>query len=187
MTPLGLHHLMGTSHHFGPAPWVANLERPDWNPVYYHRAGPDGIGFDRTASGSNALSQYAPQIARRYADPHTTPPEFLLWFHHLPWDYQMPSGRTLWAELLDRYDIGVASAKNLQARWMALRPLIDARRHDEVAQRLARQVQNATLWRDACIAYFQSVSGLPLPPGVRPPAFPLEHYRALRYPYAPGN
>jgi alpha-glucuronidase len=187
MTPLGLHHLMGTSHHFGPAPWVANLERPDWNPAYYHRAGPDGIGFDRTASGSNALSQYAPEIARRYADPHTTPPEFLLWFHHLPWDYRMPSGRTLWAELLDRYDIGVASAKNLQARWMALRPLIDARRHDEVAQRLARQVQNATLWRDACIAYFQSVSGLPLPPGVRPPAFPLEHYRALRYPYAPGN
>jgi alpha-glucuronidase len=187
MTPLGLHHLMGTGHHYGPAPWVDNLERPDWNPVYYHRADRNGIGFDRTASGSNALAQYAPQIARRYADPHTTPPQFLLWFHHLPWDYAMPSGRTLWAELLNRYDTGVAAAKDLQARWTALRPLIDARRHAEVAARLARQVDNAVLWRDACIAYFQSVSGLPLPAGVRAPALPLERYKAMRYPYAPGH
>jgi alpha-glucuronidase len=187
MTPLGLHHLMGTGHHHGPAPWVANLERPDWNPVYYHRADRNGIGFDRTASGSNALAQYAPEIARQYADPHTTPQQFLLWFHHLPWDYTMPSGRTLWAELLVRYDTGVASARNLQARWAALRPLIDARRHAEVAQRLARQVDNAVLWRDACIAYFQSVSGLPLPPGVRPPALPLASYQAMRFPYAPGH
>jgi alpha-glucuronidase len=187
MTPLGLHHLMGTGHHYGPAPWVDNLERPDWNPVYYHRADRNGIGFDRTASGSNALAQYAPQIARRYADPHTTPPQFLLWFHHLPWDYAMPSGRTLWAELLNRYDTGVAAARDLQARWTALRPLIDARRHAEVAARLARQVDNAVLWRDACIAYFQSVSGLPLPAGVRAPALPLERYKAMRYPYAPGH
>jgi alpha-glucuronidase len=187
MTPLGLHHLMGTSHHHGPAPWVANLERPDWNPVYYHRADRNGIGFDRTASGSNALAQYAPEIARQYADPHTTPQQFLLWFHHLPWDYTMPSGRTLWAELLVRYDTGVASARDLQARWAAMRPLIDARRHAEVAQRLARQVDDAVLWRDACIAYFQSVSGLPLPPGVRPPALPLASYQAMRFPYAPGH
>nr|AGU10582.1 Glycosyl hydrolase family 67 middle domain [uncultured organism] len=187
MTPLGLHHIMGTGHHFGPAPWVDNLERPDWNPVYYHRAGRDGIGFDRTASGSNALEQYAPEIARQYADPKTTPEQFLLWFHHLPWDYAMPSGRTLWAELLARYDKGVADARALQARWTALRPLIDARRHAEEAQRLNRQVDNAVLWRDACIAYFQSVSGLALPPGVKPPAHPLEYYKSLSYPYAPGR
>ena len=187
MTPLGLHHLMGTSHHFGPAPWVGNLERPDWNPVYYHRADRNGIGFDRTASGSNALAQYAPALAGLYADPHTTPEQFLLWFHHLPWDYAMPSGRSLWAELLVRYDSGVAAAEDLHQRWTQLKPLVDARRYNEVEQRLARQVANARLWRDACVAYFQSVSGLPLPPGVRPPAQPLDSYKALRYPYAPGR
>ncbi|HEX5343222.1 MAG TPA: alpha-glucuronidase family glycosyl hydrolase [Duganella sp.] len=187
MTPLGLHHIMGTGHHHGPAPWVDNLERPDWNPVYYHRVDRNGIGFNRTASGSNALEQYAPEIARQYADPHTTPEQLLLWFHHLPWDYVMPSGRTLWAELLARYDRGVANARQLRARWQALKPLIDARRYTETEQRLNRQVDNAILWRDACIAYFQSVSGLPLPPGVAPPAHPLSYYKALHYPYAPGR
>jgi alpha-glucuronidase len=187
MTPLGLHHMMGTSHHHGPAPWVDNLERPDWNPVYYHRADRNGIGFDRTAGGTNALAQYAPEIARQYADPHTTPQQYLLWFHHLPWDYQMPSGRTLWAELLGRYDKGVADAKDLHARWAALKPLIDAQRYADTEARLTRQIANAVLWRDACIAYFQSVSGLPLPPGVKPPALPLEKYKALHYPYAPGR
>lgn len=187
MTPLGLHHMMGTGHHHGPAPWVDNLERPDWNPVYYHRAGRDGIGFDRTASGSDALAQYAPEIARQYADPRTTPEQYLLWFHHLPWDYAMPSGRTLWAELLQRYDSGVQSARELHARWMKLRPVIDARRHAEVEARLARQISNAVLWRDACIAYFQSASGLPLPPGVAAPPQPLEYYKAIRFPHAPGR
>jgi alpha-glucuronidase len=187
MTPLGLHHIMGTSHHHGPAPWVDDLERPDWNPVYYHRADRNGIGFNRTASGSNALEQYAPEIARQYADPHTTPEQLLLWFHHLPWDYAMPSGRTLWAELLARYDKGVADTKLLHARWQALKPLIDARRYTETEQRLKRQIDNAILWRDACIAYFQSVSGLPLPPGVAAPAHPLSYYKALRYPYSPGR
>ena len=187
MTPLGLHHIMGTGHHHGPAPWIDNLERPDWNPVYYHRAARDGIGFDRTASGTNALAQYAPEIARQYADPRTTPAQLLLWFHHLPWDYAMPSGRTLWAELLHRYDDGVRGARDMEARWMALKPMIDARRHAEVAQRLRRQVANAQLWRDACIAYFQSVNGLPLPAGVAPPPKPLEYYKAIHFPYAPGR
>ena len=187
MTPLGLHHIMGTGHHYGPAPWVANLERPDWNPVYYHRADRNGIGFDRTASGTNALAQYAPELAKLYADPHATPEQLLLWFHHVPWDYKMASGRTLWAELLARYDSGVAEAKDLQARWTRLRPMIDARRYADEEQRLAKQVKNAVLWRDACVAYFQSVSGLPLPAGVQPPAQPLEYYKALHYPYAPGR
>jgi alpha-glucuronidase len=187
MTPLGLHHIMGTGHHYGPAPWVANLERPDWNPVYYHRADRNGIGFDRTTSGTNALAQYAPELAKLYADPHATPEQLLLWFHHVPWDYKMASGRTLWAELLARYDSGVAEAKDLQARWVTLRPMIDDRRYNEEEQRLAKQVKNAVLWRDACVAYFQSVSGLPLPAGVQPPAQPLEYYKALHYPYAPGR
>ncbi|WP_323141986.1 alpha-glucuronidase family glycosyl hydrolase [Massilia phyllosphaerae] len=187
MTPLGLHHMMGTGHHHGPAPWVDNLERPDWNPVYYHRAARDGIGFARGAVGSNALAQYAPEVARRFADPATTPPAFLLWFHHLPWTYRMPSGRSLWDELVAHYDRGVAEAAAMQAEWERVRPLVDARRGADVAQRLARQREEAQWWRDACLAYFQQVNGLPLPPGSRPPAHPLEDYRALAFPYAPGH
>jgi alpha-glucuronidase len=187
MTPLGLHHLMGTGHHHGPAPWVADLKRPDWNPVYYHRADKKGIGFDRTASGSDAVAQYAPKLAREYADPRTTPEKYLLWFHHLPWDYKMASGRTLWAELLARYDGGVAAAADLQARWAKVKPYIDARRHADVTALLAKQHQEAVWWRDACIAYFQSVSGLPLPAGTRPPALTLEQYKARTFPFAPGN
>jgi alpha-glucuronidase len=187
MTPLGLHHLMGTGHHHGPAPWVDNLERPDWNPAYYHRAGRDGIGFDRTVAGSKALLQYAPEVARRFADPRSTPPELLLWFHHLPWDYRMPSGRSLWQELVAHYDQGVAEASLLQAEWARIRPLVDARRGDDVAQRLARQAVEAQWWRDACIAYFQTFAKRPLPAGYAAPPHPLAYYQALTFPYAPGN
>lgn len=88
---------------------------------------------------------------------------------------------------MGHYDSGVAAALDLQARWMRLQPAIDARRHAEVAARLATQVREALWWRDACIAYFQSVSGLPLPAGTRPPALSLDAYKALRFPYAPGR
>jgi len=187
MTPLGLHHLMDTGHHYGPGPWVNNLERADWNPTYFHKADRGGIGFDRTASGSNAVAQYAPPLARLWGDPRTTPPELLLWFHHLPWDYAMPSGRTLWAELVARYDRGVATVDDLGRRWAALRPGIDPQRHAEVAAYLAVQAREARWWRDACIAYFQSVSGLPLPAGVRPPEHGLGYYKGLRFGFAPGR
>jgi alpha-glucuronidase len=187
MTPLGLTHLMGTGHHYGPAPWVSDLARPEWNPAYYHRADSKGIGFDRTASGSNALAQYAPALAQRWADARSTPPEYLLWFHHLPWDYVLPSGRTLWAELLAHYDSGVAAVAEMQERWQRLKPQDDARRHQEVAQRLAVQRQEAQWWRDASIAYFQSVSKLPLPAGVQAPPHSLEYYKALHFPFAPGH
>ncbi|MDB5746846.1 MAG: alpha-glucuronidase, partial [Massilia sp.] len=187
MTPLGLHHLMGTGHHHGPAPWVDNLERADWNPVYYHRAGRDGIGFDRGPGGSNAVAQYAPEVARRFAAPATTPPELLLWFHRLQWSHRMPSGRTLWEELVNRYDHGVAEVAAMEAEWQRLRPLVDARRFEEVAQRLAQQHREAGWWRDASIAYFQQMSGLPLPAGVRAPARTLQHYQSLSFPHAPGR
>ena len=126
-------------------------------------------------------------VAKRWADPRTTPPELLLWFHHLPWDYAMPSGRTLWAELIARYDRGVAAVAGVRARWAALQPDIDAARHAEVTAYLAQQEREARWWRDACIAYFQSVSGLPLPAGVRPPERSLDEYKRERFPYAPGK
>ncbi|RST30206.1 alpha-glucuronidase [Sphingomonas ginkgonis] len=187
MTPLGLAHLMGTSHHYGPAPWVADLARPDWNPVYYHRAGRDGIGFDRTATGSNAVAQYAPEVARRLADRAAVGDDALLWFHHVPWTWRLDTGRTLWAELVHRYDRGVATVVRMRATWDGLRGRVDPHRHAEAAAFLAIQEQEARWWRDACLAYFQSVSGQPLPAGTRPPAHPLAWYEALRFPYAPGQ
>jgi alpha-glucuronidase len=187
MTPLGLHHVMATGHHYGPGPWVADLARPEWNPVYYHQAGPSGIGFDRTATGSNAIAQYAPALAARWADPATTPQTELLWFHHLSWDYRMPSGRPLWTELVHTYDRGVASVAQMQQTWSGLETEIDSQRFEEVSAFLAIQQNEARWWRDASIAYFSDVSGRAVPPGVPPPAHPLAYYKALSFPFAPGN
>lgn len=187
MTPLGLHHLMATGHHYGPASWVNDLERPDWNPTYYHRADARGIGFDRSPSGSNAVAQYAPDLARQFADPRTTPEPLLLWFHHLPWDYRMASGRSLWAALIAHYDRGVAALDDQRGQRAALRADVDPARHAGIARYMAVQAREARWWRDASIAYFQSVSGLPLPSGMRPPVQSLEAYKALRFSVAPGR
>jgi alpha-glucuronidase len=187
MTPLGLAHLMGTGHHYGPAPWVDDLARAEWNPFYYHRADADGIGLDRTASGSNAVAQYAARVAQRFASLDTVPDEHLLWFHRLPWDYRMRSGRTLWEELVAHYDRGVAEVAAMQADWATLEPFVDAERFAKTARLLEIQAREARWWRDACIAYFQSRSELELPPGVAWPEHTLEHYQSLRFPYAPGR
>ncbi len=186
MTPLGLAHLMGRSHHYGPAPWDAGSERPDWDPVYYHRADRNGIGFDRSATGSDAVSQYAPVLARRYGSLAQVPEQYLLWFHHVPWDHRMASGRSLWDELVIRYGHGVDEVKAMRATWYSLAPYVDAARHHETAAFLAIQQQEAQWWRDACVAYFQSLSGRPLPPGQPAPAHPLPYYQALSFPFAPG-
>lgn len=187
MTPLGLAHLMGTGHHYGPAPWVSELGRPEWNPVYYHRADEDGIGFDRTSSGSNAVAQYAPPVARRFASLERVRPELLLWFHHVSWDYRVPSGRTLWDELIARYDLGVAQVERMQSTWSSLEPYVDAQRFRKTSEYLAIQLEEARWWRDACLAYFHQVSGRPFPEGVRPPARSLKYYKSVEFPYAPGR
>ncbi|UNU01112.1 alpha-glucuronidase [Xanthomonas translucens pv. translucens] len=187
MTPLGLHHLMGRGHHYGPAPWDAGSARPDWDPVYYHRADRNGIGFDRSATGSNAVAQYAPPLARRFGDVRTVPEDYLLWFHHVPWDHRMASGRPLWEELIGRYDQGVAEVARMRATWAGLAPYVDAQRYRQVADFLAIQQREAQWWRDASIAYWQQVSGRALPPGTAPPPHPLAYYQSLSFPYAPGN
>ncbi|WP_399507545.1 alpha-glucuronidase family glycosyl hydrolase [Xanthomonas translucens] len=187
MTPLGLHHLMGRGHHYGPAPWDAGSARPDWDPVYYHRADRNGIGFDRSATGSNAVAQYAPPLARRFGDLRTVPEDYLLWFHHVPWDHRMASGRPLWEELIGRYDHGVAQVARMRATWAGLAPYVDAQRYRQVADFLAIQQREAQWWRDASIAYWQQVSGGALPPGTAPPPHPLAYYQSLSFPYAPGN
>mgnify|MGYP001405594549 CR=1 FL=1 len=143
MTPLGLHHLMGAGHHYGPAPWVDRAPRADWTSVYFHRADENGIGFDRTASGSNAVAQYAPPVAERFGNLQTVPEELLLWFHRLPWDYRMPSGRTLWEELVHRYTRGVQTVKTMRETWAKLSAYIDAERYEQVAAFLAIQEKEA--------------------------------------------
>ncbi|WP_336969130.1 alpha-glucuronidase family glycosyl hydrolase [Sphingobium aromaticiconvertens] len=187
MTPLGLAHIMATGHHYGPAPWVSELARPEWNPVYYHRADASGIGFDRTKTGSNAVAQYAPALARKLADPKTTPERDLLWFHHVGWDERLSSGETLWDALVHHYDAGVASVSEMQATWDALRGQVDAERFAQTQAFLVIQKRDATWWRDACLAYFQSITKRPLPASAAPPAHPLDWYKAQSLSYAPGN
>ncbi|WP_026144312.1 alpha-glucuronidase family glycosyl hydrolase [Xanthomonas sp. SHU 199] len=187
MTPLGLHHLMARGHHYGPGPWVDGGPRADWTAVYYHRADRNGIGFDRTAHGSNAVSQYAPDVAAVYGDPARVPESLLLWFHHVPWDHRMASGRPLWDELVGRYTQGVRQVQTMQATWDGLRGKVDAERHAQVAAFLRIQLREAQWWRDASVAYFQSVSGRPLPAGEAAPPHPLAWYQALQFPSAPGD
>lgn len=187
MTPLGLAHQMATGHHYGPGPWVDDAGRADWNPVYYNRADKDGIGFDRTPTGSNAVAQYAPSLAAMFSDPHQTPEPLLLWFHHLPWDYRMASGQTLWDELTLHYARGVEHVAAMKAMWATMKPYIDAERWRITADFLAIQYDDAVVWRDASIAYYQSLSGRALPAGVPAPAHALDWYKAQKLPFAPGN
>jgi alpha-glucuronidase len=154
MTPLGLHHIMKEGHHYGPDPAFNAAWRPDWNNVYYHRADAEGLGFDRSSTGSNAVSQYHDPLREQFDDIDTCPEKFLLWFHHVPWDYRLQSGRTLWEELQFRYAAGVASVEKMLDIWQGLQYGIDPRRHAHVGRRLKQQLKNARLWRKVCIDYF---------------------------------
>lgn len=178
MTPLGLHHIMWGGHHYGPAPWWDTEPRADWNPAYYHRADEHGLGFDRTETGSNTLSQYRAPIRERFANWTTCPEEFLLWFHHVPWDYRMHSGRKMWDELALHYQRGVNWARDTRKEWDTLAGVIDSERHREVAQKLAIQERDAVWWRDAVLLYFQTFSKRPLPEAVEKPQKTLEEYKA---------
>jgi alpha-glucuronidase len=154
MTPLGLHHLMKEHHHYGPDPGFNDAPRADWNSVYYHRADANGLGFDRTHTGSNNVAMYHSPLREQLDDIRTCPEKFLLWFHHVPWDYRMASGTTLWDELQHRYDEGVAFVQTMCDTWASLESEIDAERFEHVQQRLAHQLENAREWREVCVKYF---------------------------------
>ncbi|MDX1936579.1 MAG: alpha-glucuronidase family glycosyl hydrolase [Flavihumibacter sp.] len=185
--PLGLHHIMGTGHHYGPAPWVNNQARPEWNPVYYHKADSAGIGFNRTATGSNALAQYFPQAQQQWEHINTIDEKYLLWFHHVPWNYTTKSGRSLWNELCYQYYTGAARVQQMQQNWNALQPFVDAGRFNHVKQLLQVQYDEAIWWRNACLLYFQTFSKQPIPANYEQPDKTLEYYKSLRFPFAPGN
>jgi len=189
MTPLGLASQMAAGTHFGPGPWVAPAKGmpPDWSDTYYSRADAQGIGFDRTASGSDAIAEYSPHVAAQLANPATCPENLLLWFHHLSWDYRLRSGHTLWDSLVLHYDRGVDWVKQARKTWSTLSAYVDPQRYRLTADFLAIQEQDAEWWRDASIAYFQSISHRPLPAGVAPPPDALAHYEAFCVPYVEGS
>jgi len=178
MTPLGLHHLFWGGHHYGPAPWWDTEKRDDWNPVYYHKADAFGIGFDRTRTGSNTVSQYHPPVRRVFSDLQRCPEKFMLWFHHVSWDRKMKSGRTLWDELAWHYQHGVDWVRATRAGWGELKGVIDEERYSAIERKLEIQERDAVWWRDACLLYFQTFAKRPLPAGVEKPAHALADYKA---------
>lgn len=186
MTPLGLHHIMGYGHHYGPAPWYNKAPRADWNPVYFHKADSIGIGFNRTASGSNALAQYRPAVQQQFENMATCPEQFILWFHHVPWEYKLQSGKTLWETLCEKYYNGVDSVRWMQRSWNKMQPYIDEERFKQVQQLLAIQEQEAVWWRNACVLYFQTFSRKEIPAGYEQPDRTLGYYEELNFPYAPN-
>jgi alpha-glucuronidase len=177
MMPLGLNMIFGNGTHYGPGPWDEISSRPDWRAPYYHKADAAGLGFDRTAGGSNAAAQYFPQAAAKFTDKNNL--DYLLWFHHVRWDEKLSTGRTLWDELVHRYTEGVREVQQMRRTWTRLRGQIDAERFDLTARYLAIQEAEARWWRDACLSYFQSFSKMPYPKGYAPPAHNLDYYKSL--------
>lgn len=186
MTPLGLHHIMAWDHHYGPGPWVTGKHRDDWNATYYHQASEYGIGFDRTSSGSNALEQYADRVNEKWSDPKTTPEKYLLWFHHLPWDYKVKSGNKLWDELAFRYQEGVDEARSNVETWNKMKEFVDEERHTHMLSFLKIQAQEAEWWKDACLLYFQQYANMPIPDGVEKPTKDLNYFINLDPKFVPG-
>ena len=178
--PVGLHHLFGGTH-YGPAPWD-RLGRPDWTPAYYHQADSAGIGFDRTREGSDNVDQYNEPLASTFNDPATCPENLILWFHHLPWDYKLSSGRTMWDEICRHYDTGIRQVEEFRQTWAGLKPYVAPALWEETARKLEIQQHDAEWWRDANVGYFQQINGLPLPADVRPLDTPIDSliYRQIQ-------
>ena len=153
MTPLGLH-VLCSSDHYNPAPQGRKS---------YHKADTTGLGYDRTSGGSNAVGQYCEPIRSAWNNLSETPEIYLCWFHHVPWDYRMQSGRTFWEELCYRYKSGAAYVDEMLSNWKSLEWAIDPKRYDDVLKKLDAQKIHSEKWRDACIQYFQSYSQRPIP------------------------
>ncbi len=189
MTPLGLNHLMATGHHYGPGPWVDYLPRADWNPTYFHRADKEGVGFDRTEKGSNAVNQYFSPLSKVFNSRKKTPEKFLLWFHHVKWDDKMKSDRILWEELGWKYQSGINEVRTFIDQWESLKGSIDDERHQQVSMLLQIQLDEAIWWKDACMTYFQTFSEMPFPDFMVTPTKDLEYFKKKEKstPYAPGT
>ncbi len=175
MMPVGFHHTMSANEHYGPGPWWAPPRvRADWTPPYYHQADTIGVGFNRTTTGSNAVSQYHEPLASQLNNINTCPEIYLLWFHHPSWNFKMKSGRTLWDEICYKFDDGVKQVRQFQKVWDKFQPYINSKRFTDVQQKLKIQSANAVVWKDACLLYFQRYSRMPIPYDVERPVSNLE-------------
>lgn len=162
MMPLGLHHIFKFDHHYGPEPdgFIASYPL-EWCPVYYHKADAQGVGFDRTSKGTDAVGQYPEPYRSMYDNIATCPEEYLLWFHHVPWTYKMKSGSTLWQELCMKYNMGVAMVEVYRDFWHTSAKQY-MKGHEQEWQHtdslLNVQLENAKEWRNTCLKYFQTFS-----------------------------
>ena len=181
MMPLGLHHLFAWGHHYGPEPWceIPNA-RPDWLPKYYHNANETGIGFNRTTSGSDAVSQYNSPLREQFNNIETCPENLILWFHHVPWTHRMKSGKTLWDELCYTYDDGLQEVREYQKIWDKMEKYVDSERFKHIQSRLKIQSRDAVWWKDACLLYFQQFSVLPIPYDIERPVSELEDLMKIK-------
>lgn len=177
--PMGLHHCFSGAGHYGPGPWDRS-SRPDWEPAYYHKAAPDGIGFNRTTTGSDNVSQYNEPLKSIYNNVETCPQELILWFHHLPWDYKMKSGRTLWNELCYTFEEGIQEARSFIGTWESVEKYVDPYRYGQIHDKLVRQAKDAIWWRDALMLYFQTYSNMPIPDDCTQPQHTLDELRRFR-------
>lgn len=162
MMPLGLHHIFKFDHHYGPEPDGFKAEYPlEWCPVYYHQADSNGIGFNRSSDGTDAVGQYPEPYRSLYDNLATCPEEYLLWFHHVPWNYRMKSGSTLWEELCMRYNMGVSMVETYRDYWHTSTKeyMKDHITEREMTDSLLNvQLASAKEWRDVCLKYFQTFS-----------------------------
>jgi len=161
-TPLGIGHQFTSGPHYDPNPsewWI----RDDWSPVYYNQADTAGLGFDRSPTGSDLVAQYFPVLEERYGDIDTVPENLLMWFHHVPWDHQMSSGRPFWDELVYRYQMGVQYVTWMRETWDSLEPDIGARRFEEVQDKLELHEADASDWRDESVEYWREFSDRRIP------------------------
>ena len=162
MMPLGLHHIFKFDHHYGPEPdgFIASYPL-EWCPVYYHKADAQGVGFDRSSKGTDAVGQYPEPYRSLYNNIETCPEEYLLWFHHVAWDYKMKSGSTLWQELCMKYNMGVAMVEVYRDFWHTSAKQY-MKGHEQEWQHtdslLNVQLENAKEWRNTCLKYFQTFS-----------------------------
>lgn len=162
MMPLGLHHIFKFDHHYGPEPdgFIASYPL-EWCPVYYHKADAQGVGFDRSSKGTDAVGQYPEPYRSMYDNIATCPEEYLLWFHHVPWTYKMKSGSTLWQELCMKYNMGVAMVEVYRDFWHTSAKQY-MKGHEQEWQHtdslLNVQLENAKEWRNTCLKYFQTFS-----------------------------
>ena len=162
MMPLGLHHIFKFDHHYGPEPdgFIASYPL-EWCPVYYHKADAQGVGFDRSSKGTDAVGQYPEPYRSLYDNIETCPEEYLLWFHHVPWTYKMKSGSTLWQELCMKYNMGVAMVEVYRDFWHTSAKQY-MKEHEQEWQHtdslLNVQLENAKEWRNTCLKYFQTFS-----------------------------